>query len=203
MSDKKIRRLFVPGSETTNNKGWLDDEIDFKDQIFSYATLSTFLIYEEGRNTWGGVYDYKHFNSYHYDLDVIKYRIKINAKRGSHFRISTQPAIALVGDVDAIIITDYFQKNSMRARSLMSKSFSSNFIFEMAQQITGDNYTWGQGSFFTLPAANIPTFFFPPYAYPIIKGSETECIRPAARTNINLVPLFELANAINCLAGKP
>jgi len=43
MDEKKIRKLFSKSSQTTRNKGWVDEEINFDDQVFSYATLSTFF----------------------------------------------------------------------------------------------------------------------------------------------------------------
>jgi len=197
MDEKKIRKLFTKSSQTSRNKGWVDEEINFDDQVFSYATLSTFFFYEEGRNTWGGKYNYKNTNSFHYDLDIIKYRIRINAKRGSHFKIYTLPAIALVGNTDSVIITDYFQINSHRASYLESnKCFSSDLIFEMASTITKTD-SWGYGSIFTLPTSDLPTFFLPNYAYPIIKGSETSALKSVHRTNIDLSPTFKLLDIIN------
>ena len=197
MDEKKIRKLFSKSSQTTRNKGWVDEEINFDDQVFSYATLSTFFFYEEGRNTWGGKYNYKNTNSFHYDLDIIKYRIRVNANRGSHFKIYTLPAIALVGNTDSIIITDYFQRNSFRASYLeRNNRFSSNLIFEMASTITKTD-SWGYSSIFTLPTSDLPTFFLPNNAYPIIKGSETSALKSAQRTNIDLAPTFKLLDIIN------
>ena len=202
MDEKKIRKLFTKNSQTIRNKGWIDEEINFDDQVFLYATLSTFLFYEEGRNTWGGKYNYKNTNSFHYDLDIIKYRIRINAKRGSHFKIYTLPAIALVGKNDAIIITDYFQKNSIRADYIeRKKGFTSNLIFEMASTITKTDIS-SYGAMFTVPTSDLPTFFVPNYSYPITKGSETSDLGKTHRTNITLNPTFKLLEIINKYASS-
>jgi len=198
--EKKIRKLFVPGSETNQNRGWADAEINFDDQEITCVCFATFLIYEESRNTWGGVFRNKNFNSYHYDLDTIKYRIKVNRKPGSRFKVSTEPAIALMGKTESIIITDYYEENSSRAKNLSLKSsFSSNLIYEIAQEILG---SYSYNSSFTVSNDEIPKFFFPGYKYVSIKGSDSNLLINPVRKEADLKSLFQLGEIINNLILK-
>lgn len=197
MGSEKIRKLFkVDTSGQLFKGGFYDSYIEFPEASLNYASLSTFYIYEEFRNTWGGIKRGRNSNSYHYDLELIKHRIRFESKRGSQFKVSTVTNLALVGVDLSIIITDYYEESLSRALKLKNlKNFQSRNLLEIAFSIVNNE----SYSVFCLDSDIVPPFIFPNTSFPIFNRSQLNLLTNPTKIESNLNSLFSLCEQVNRL----
>ncbi len=199
----EIRKLFNPTDESHDpREAFIDKRVGRGQSDIKYIRLATFLYYTESRNTWGGKYNYVNHNSFHYDLDLILKRIRINGKAGCTFYIETHQALCLIGkEGETLVIVDAFNKNKKRAAFLeQKKNFKSQDIFDIAEEIIENDSTLSSSTFL-ITEDEIPIFFAPGWKYPPIrKGSSTYNLKSSViRLNEDLSHFFSISNNVNRL----
>jgi hypothetical protein len=159
MAEDQYRWFNVNAAETAEN-------YSFADEALVSCQLTKIFHYSEKRNAYWNTTSnlWPGDRAFHFNLDVIKYRIESDRKMGSYFSIHEIPCLVLKGKDDAIVLIDKEPRSSFplflfgSLEKLQVKKFE---IKETFDYIKSQFLVYG----FIMESKHVPVFDTPFHTY--------------------------------------